>query len=380
MITLEESRYDRAERITWWDQAKLRASSVLVVGAGALGNEIVKNLTLVGVGSIDIVDMDIIEHSNLSRCVFFKDGDEGRYKAELLAERAGLLNPDVTLHSHAVPVQRLGIGFLKEFDLVIGGLDNREARLWIGQACRKLDMFWVDGAIEGLQGLARVFGPTGPCYECTLGEVDRQVMAHRKSCALLTSAEVSSGRTPTNATTSSVIAGVQTQEAVKLLTGNYDLVALGGKAWVFAGDSMLSYIIDYDEDEMCMSHDMYVSVIGPIELRPDTHLAACLSEVAEGLDFVPSAVDFEDDLIQLEGCPSCSSTHSRSFRSALGAGDGECASCGELLKATSVTSIEWGSEALAANWLDWNPPNSDVVTLRSGESRVHVILKAGAQL
>jgi hypothetical protein len=51
-----------------------------------------------------------------------------------------------------------------------------------------------------------------------------------------------------------------------------------------------------------------------------------------------------------------------------------------LLKATSVTSIEWGSEALATNWLDWNPPNSDVVTLRSGESRVHIILKAGAQL
>jgi molybdopterin/thiamine biosynthesis adenylyltransferase len=379
MITLEESRYDRAERITWWDQAKLRGSSVLVVGAGALGNEIVKNLTLVGVGSIEVVDMDVIEHSNLSRCVFFKDGDEGRYKAELLAERAGLLNPDVNLSAHVVPVQRLGLGFLRKFDLVIGGLDNREARLWIGQACRKLNMYWVDGAIEGLQGLARVFAPEGPCYECTLGEIDRQVMAHRKSCALLTSAEVNSGRTPTNATTSSVIAGVQTQEAVKILTGNYDLVSLSGKAWVFAGDSMLSYIIDYDEDEMCMSHDTYLSVVGPIDLRPDAQLNTCLNEVANGLDFVPSAVDFEDDLIHLEACPSCSSTQKRAFRSALGAGDGECPSCGELLNATSVTSIEWGSDALTVNWFDWNPPNSDVVTLRSGDERVHVILNAGVQ-
>jgi adenylyltransferase/sulfurtransferase len=66
-----ESPYDRQERITWWNQKKLLASNVLVVGAGALGNEIVKNLVLVGVGNITIVDMDIIEHTNLARCVFF---------------------------------------------------------------------------------------------------------------------------------------------------------------------------------------------------------------------------------------------------------------------------------------------------------------------
>ena len=67
----KKDKYNRQKGITWWDQSALRASHVLVVGAGALGNEIVKNLALVGVGKISIVDMDQIEHTNLARCVFF---------------------------------------------------------------------------------------------------------------------------------------------------------------------------------------------------------------------------------------------------------------------------------------------------------------------
>ena len=72
VFTLDESRYDRQERIWWWDQASLASARVLVVGAGALGNEIVKNLALVGVGHVDVVDMDSIENSNLARCAFLR--------------------------------------------------------------------------------------------------------------------------------------------------------------------------------------------------------------------------------------------------------------------------------------------------------------------
>ncbi|MEY3736775.1 MAG: hypothetical protein RLZZ251_491, partial [Actinomycetota bacterium] len=71
-VDLEEDRYARQTLIKWWDQKALLKSHVLVVGAGALGNEIVKNLALVGVGNISIVDMDHIENSNLARCIFFR--------------------------------------------------------------------------------------------------------------------------------------------------------------------------------------------------------------------------------------------------------------------------------------------------------------------
>jgi len=195
MLDIVESRYDRQERISWWDQARLRAARVLVIGAGALGNEIVKNLALVGVGGIDIVDMDAIEHTNLARCALFRDADAGRWKAEALAEAAMRLNPDVTARSFVCRVQELGSAWLDDYDVVLAGLDSREARLWVNAACRRLGKPWIDGAIEGLQGIVRMFDAQGACYDCTLGEAERAVISHRRSCALLSPEEIVSGRT-----------------------------------------------------------------------------------------------------------------------------------------------------------------------------------------
>ncbi|CAN5451589.1 hypothetical protein BH10PLA1_BH10PLA1_10940 [soil metagenome] len=68
----EEDRFHRFKLIGWWDQAKLARSKVLVIGAGALGNEIIKNLALLGVGHVMIADKDTIENSNLSRSVLYR--------------------------------------------------------------------------------------------------------------------------------------------------------------------------------------------------------------------------------------------------------------------------------------------------------------------
>ena len=81
----EEDRFSRFKLIGWWDQAKLARAKVLVVGAGALGNEIVKNLALLGVGNVLIADMDRIENSNLSRSVLYRAADNGQFKAEAAA-------------------------------------------------------------------------------------------------------------------------------------------------------------------------------------------------------------------------------------------------------------------------------------------------------
>src|SRR6516162_3801638 len=82
----DADRYARHRLIPWWDQELLSLSKVLVVGAGALGNEVLKDLALLGVGHIMVVDFDVVELSNLSRSVLFSDSDIGRPKAQAAAE------------------------------------------------------------------------------------------------------------------------------------------------------------------------------------------------------------------------------------------------------------------------------------------------------
>ena len=370
-VSLEDGRYHRQELISWWDQSRLRAARVLVVGAGALGNEIVKNLALLGIGSIEVVDMDRVEHSNLARCVLFTDEDRGRFKAEVVAERAANLNPDVRAVAHTVRVERLGLGYLRHFDLVVAGLDNREARLWVGTSCRKLGLTWIDGAIEGLRGLVRVFPPTGACYECTLGEADRKILSNRRSCALLSVEQMETGHVPTNATTASVIAAIQVQEAVKLLVGREDLVALFNRAFQYTGDVMDTYTIDYVEDEYCLSHDHYTDVVA---LDVDTTATAqeVLSLVAAA--GTEAVLGFEDDLIVSGSCQECGcSVDLLRFRSALGPGSGEC-SCGAPLTLEAVRTMAADDAVAAIPLHSWDPALEELVTVRTPTGRRHIAL------
>ena len=82
----EEDQYSRLKLIPWWNQDRLSNAKIMVVGAGAIGNELIKNLTLLGIGKILIYDMDTIENTNLTRSVLYRRKDVGRYKAEVAAE------------------------------------------------------------------------------------------------------------------------------------------------------------------------------------------------------------------------------------------------------------------------------------------------------
>ena len=371
VLDLGDSRYHRQELITWWDQDALRRSRVLLVGAGALGNEVAKNLALVGVGELHVVDMDNIEHSNLARCVFFRESNEGSPKADTLSRAIRELNSEVQTESYVLPVQRLGIGHLQSYDLVIGALDNREARAWVSQACRKLGKVWVDGAIEGLRGVARIFGTEGPCYTCTLGENDFKQMSHRKSCALLAPEEILSGKTPTNATTAAVIAAVQAQEAVKLLVGSSDLVSLVGKGWMFTGDSMDSYITNYREDTMCVDHDFYETIKGPYNSKTITELA---NELSINLDDV-DAIDFEEDMISLRPCENCGGEALTKVRSAFVLGEGACQACGEELVGATTMSIHPSDDLVSKPIELFQLAKSDVITFRTGPTRIHAVVE-----
>jgi len=372
-IELQEGRYHRQELISWWDQERLEKARVVVVGAGALGNELCKALALLGVGRLDIVDMDMIEHSNLARCVLFRDGDEGKLKAEVAARAVSELNPGVTAVSYTRPVQQLGVGFLSEVDLVVAGLDSREARLWVGRSCRKMGVTWVDGAIEGLRGLARVFLPEGACYECTLGEADFALLEQRRKCALLSPQQMVTGMTPTNATTAAIIASTQAQEAVKILVGREDLLALRNSAWIFSGETLDAYRVAYSEDPWCPAHDRY-EPLQPYKMGASTTVLDLVNEAARQLGGA-DAVVFEDDVVLSMRCHQCGTSHDvRRARVALRPGDGECARCGDALTLEASSTFAAHDPMLTAPVVELGLPQCDVITVRSGGQRVHFVI------
>jgi adenylyltransferase/sulfurtransferase len=323
----EEDRFARFRLIAWWDQQRLRKARVLVIGAGALGNEIIKNLALLGVGRVFVADRDRIERSNLSRSVLFRDSDCGRSKAEVAAERARELFSEVRTQAFdGNIVYDLGLGVYRWADVVIGGLDNREARVAINQAAAKVGKPWIDGAIERLDGVARVFDAAhGPCYECTMSEVDWKMLAARRSCALLSRDEMESGRVPTTPTTSSVIAGIQVQEALKMLHG---LPTIAGKGFVFDGTNHESYLVSYGRLEDCPSHD----AMSPIEKLPWSVTETTVGQFLERVrrDLGPAAlIEVNQDLLASLECPKCQATTPR--YGSLGKvteAEGQCPQCG----------------------------------------------------
>lgn len=334
MEQTSESRYHRSELITWWDQKALLSSNVLVVGAGALGNEIVKNFALVGVGNITIVDMDIIEHTNLARCVFFRPEHEQKYKSEILAFEANRLNPDVKTKYFTCPIQELGDGFVGEFDLIVAGLDNREARVWLGAAAQRTGRVWIDGAIEGLMGKVQTFIPSGPCYACTMGDKDWEALSKRLSCKLLGIEEMQGGHTPTNATTSSIIAGVQSQEAIKYLVGKKDYFAIENKVWRMMGEQMATFFSAIDISEDCPFHYDFE------EIRTVNKLPLKLSEIWKITnENSESTLSFYDDFILIEGCQSCNGSSKIGFKDMMKK-QGKCKECDRELNVELYSKIK----------------------------------------
>ncbi|MCO5190167.1 MAG: ThiF family adenylyltransferase [Anaerolineae bacterium] len=217
----DTDRYHTFSYISWWKQDVVRNATALVIGAGALGNEVLKNLALMGIGRIIIADFDTIEDSNLSRSVLFREKDRGRRKVDVAAEAVKALNPDVEVMTwHGDINFELGLGVFRHVDVIIGCLDNREARLSIDRFSQSVNRPWVDGAIQELMGIVRVFWPgRGANYESTLTDHDFQMIGLRYSCPLLARENVLQGKVPTTPTSASIVAAFQTQEALKIIHG-----------------------------------------------------------------------------------------------------------------------------------------------------------------
>ena len=367
----EENRYSRLELIPWWNQELLHNSTVMVVGAGAIGNELIKNLALLGVGKIVIVDMDKIEQTNLTRSILYRMKDVGKYKSQAAAEAAMEINPDVkAICLNQNIVTDIGLGVFRSMDIVLGGLDNREARLAINQSCYKVNKPWIDGAIEVLNGFARVFVPPGPCYECTMTETDWKLINKRKSCALLTHDEMLEGKTPTTPTSSSIIAGVQVQEMLKILHNDRNLPTLAGKGYVFNGLTHDSFVVEYQLKDDCMSHDLYDNIREMNWSAREITIKDVLEQASKDLSD-GAIIEFDRDIATTATCVCGHTKDIFNTVNRLRGKDIVCEKCGKSMQFETVHTINGEEDFLDKKLYEIGIPLYHIIAVRKGMKYVY---------
>jgi molybdopterin/thiamine biosynthesis adenylyltransferase/rhodanese-related sulfurtransferase len=175
LTTAELSRYGRQltlPEVGLAGQERLRGAHVLIVGAGGLGSPAALYLAAAGVGTLGIVDDDVVEISNLHRQILHGTADVGRQKAASAAESVQRLNPQVKVQVHQMRLSAANADALvSAYDLVIDGSDNYPTRYAVNDACARMGKVWIYGSVERFSGQVSVFGaPNGPCYRCIFPE------------------------------------------------------------------------------------------------------------------------------------------------------------------------------------------------------------------
>src|SRR4026207_2103876 len=157
----------------------------------------------------------------------------------------------------------MGLGIFLWADVVICGRDNRLARRFVNSSCARVRRTWIDGAIEGLSGIVRVFDPARTaCYECTMNETDRKLVRERLSCAMPARAAIQHAHVPTTSVAASFIAALEVQEAIKYLHGQ---PTLNGEGIHVNGMWHDFSRVQYRRRDDCMAHDHFENIV-PLQL------------------------------------------------------------------------------------------------------------------
>lgn len=363
---LDHDRYSRLNLIPWWNQEKLKNTSIMVVGAGALGNEVLKNLSLLGVGEIFIIDFDVVVNADLTRSILYRKDDEGKKKVEVAAKRIEEINPEVKVQPLAGNVLwDVGLGLFRHVDMVIGCVDNREARLAINQACWRVNTPWIDGGIDVLNGVVSIFyPPESACYECTLTDLDYNILGVRYSCPLLRYDDLLEGKTPTTSTIASIIAGIQVQEAVKLI---HSLDLPKGKGIVFNGLTYECYLIEYPKKDKCLSHEYYKDIV-ELDKGVETTTFRELLDLAQKELGSNTILELERDIVTKLECSKCKK-ESPIFRvlGKIRLEEGKCPQCGQIRNVSMTNIITLEDEFIDKTLGEVGIPPFHIIAARDGK-------------
>jgi adenylyltransferase/sulfurtransferase len=163
------SRHILLDEVGGEGQAKLRAASVLIVGAGGLGSPLALYLAAAGVGRIGLIDDDVVELSNLQRQIAHATSSLGRAKALSAADAARAINPLVTMEPHPVRLSaENALGLFGRYDIICDATDNFATRYLVSDACVLARRTLVSAAVLRFEGQVSTFKPHqgGPCYRC----------------------------------------------------------------------------------------------------------------------------------------------------------------------------------------------------------------------
>ena len=198
-------------------QRKLRSATVLLAGAGAIGNEAAKNLAMLGVGRIMIVDLDRVEMSNVSRMIFFHPKDLGKNKAEVLAENIHSKYPYVETSAYRGNLEGMPLKFYLNSEVVVCGLDNVVSRIFLTQTCRKYHIPLIDAGIVGLTGRVQSYIPPDDTCPICLFPANQysNIVGLRNPCEPRPGEQT----IPSFSTSISLVSSIQAQEAIKVLLG-----------------------------------------------------------------------------------------------------------------------------------------------------------------
>lgn len=214
------ARYLRHTLIDWFSQDDVGRARVGVVGAGAVGNEVLKCLALLGVGAIDIYDFDRIEVHNLTRSVLFRETDIGKNKAACAAERLRELDPNIKVAAYPGDFWRtLNLDAFAGFSAMICCVDNFEARIRLNLLCRLWGVSLINTGIDSRYAVVDTFpfsqsADTG-CYECSLPPSVYQRLSQRYSCGGLKKIAFIEKRIPTTVITASLAGSLAASQALR---------------------------------------------------------------------------------------------------------------------------------------------------------------------
>ena len=383
--------YSRLDR-TLFRRESVSGLTAIVIGAGALGNEVIKNLTLLGIGRLIIVDRDHIEPSNLTRSVLYCTPEIDRHlvartpKAVLAAERVSQMNSDVQVEALVSEVADVGLGVLRRADVVLGCLDSEPARFELSWQCVRADRPLVDGGLavdDSSSGAVLVFpGAHGPCFLCRVDAARRRALlwelqGSEDPCWLRERRLETEGFVSTTPVMASIVGALQVEMAVHAVAAGLESRETGSAHVVRLTPRLEVENRTFRQGTECPLHESAVTdVVARADRRSDEWtVREMLSETAGPAATATLCLDWP--MTAAARCDSCGSTWEpwlrrarfrRSMCPRCGAGSPvECEVVGEI----TAGSI-WAGRSLADIGLPRSHIHEVVTEGAAGRARVFV--------